>query len=243
MYSRGIASIGSNLLGVGKYRWIVSRRIHSRAGRKSPRRNSCLRHPEEGDEFRPERHTSRYARDDRTLWRAGPFSPTGHQYGITSLVSNDSSLMSSDTSGRIVIWNVSNLQQRHDIEPMDHSGVTSLALWQNCLIAGYANGMIRIFDTKHGEQQLHPLAPLDSPVNSPNFGLHCGTRPMHQRSRLQRRRPGGVRERRLFRAHVELIRWCRKPAGTLSTRPPSSIATRSSYRSRTRATTIWSCVR
>ena len=69
---------------------------------------------------------------------------------------------------------------------MDHSGVTSLALWQNYLIAGYANGMIRIFDTKHGEQHSHPLALLDLPVSSPNFGLHCGTCTMHQRSRLQR---------------------------------------------------------
>jgi hypothetical protein len=108
-----------------------------------------------------------------------------------------------------VIWNSSNLQQRLDIEPMDHSGVTSLALWQNCLIAGYANGMIRIFDTKHGEQHLHPLALLDAlveHVNRPDCGLHCGTCTIDQRSRLQRRRSGSVRQRRLFRAHVEFIR-------------------------------------
>lgn len=41
--------------------------------------------------------------------------------------------------------------QIHAIEPMDHSGVTSLAMWRNCIIASYANGMIRCFDAESGK--------------------------------------------------------------------------------------------
>ena len=41
--------------------------------------------------------------------------------------------------------------QIHVLQRSDESGITSLALWNNCLAAAYANGMIRIFDVEHGE--------------------------------------------------------------------------------------------
>jgi hypothetical protein len=37
------------------------------------------------------------------------------------------------------------------IESIDESGITSLAIWRNCIAAGYANGMIRFFDAENGE--------------------------------------------------------------------------------------------
>ena len=37
------------------------------------------------------------------------------------------------------------------IESIDESGVTSLAIWNNCIAASYANGMIRFFDPENGE--------------------------------------------------------------------------------------------
>lgn len=79
------------------------------------------------------------------------FSILGHHYGITSLVSNDEILASSDTSGKIIIWNVHTMVQTNTIEPVDNSGITSLAMWKEFIIASYANGMIRIFDAVNGE--------------------------------------------------------------------------------------------
>ncbi|CAF1064745.1 unnamed protein product [Adineta steineri] len=73
----------------------------------------------------------------------------GHQYGITDLVSNNEYLVSSDTSGMILIWNIGTMSQINQIEPLDNSGITSLAMWNNCLIAGYAHGMLRIFDIEN----------------------------------------------------------------------------------------------
>ncbi|CAF4046095.1 unnamed protein product [Rotaria sp. Silwood2] len=70
----------------------------------------------------------------------------GHQYGITGLVSNNELLVSSDTNGTILIWDNRTMLQKHVIEPMDDSGITSLSIWKNCIAAGYANGMIRLFD-------------------------------------------------------------------------------------------------
>jgi WD40 repeat protein len=74
----------------------------------------------------------------------------GHQHAITSLASNDDLLISSDLIGSIIVWNSRTMSQYHCIKPIDESGIVSLALWEDCLVAGYANGMIRIFDTEHG---------------------------------------------------------------------------------------------
>jgi len=74
-----------------------------------------------------------------------------HQHGITGLVSNDEFLISCDTSGTILIWNIVTWLQINAIEPVDNSGITSLSMWKNCIIAGYANGMIRVFDAVNGE--------------------------------------------------------------------------------------------
>jgi len=41
--------------------------------------------------------------------------------------------------------------QTNVIEPIDDSGITSLAMWNNCITAGYANGMIRFFDAANGK--------------------------------------------------------------------------------------------
>ncbi|CAM4920892.1 unnamed protein product [Rotaria socialis] len=71
-----------------------------------------------------------------------------HQHGISGLVSNDTLLISSDTTGAILIWNNRTLLQTNAIEPMDDSGITSLSLWKNCIAASYANGMIRFFDAE-----------------------------------------------------------------------------------------------
>lgn len=75
----------------------------------------------------------------------------GHQHGITGLVANDEVLVSSDTNGTILIWNIRTMLQVNVIEPADNSGITSLSLWKNCIIAGYANGMIRFFDAMNGK--------------------------------------------------------------------------------------------
>jgi WD40 repeat protein len=75
----------------------------------------------------------------------------GHQHGITGLVSNEDVLVSSDTTGTILIWNIHTMLQTNVIEPVDDSGITSLSMWKNCITAGYANGMIRFFDAINGE--------------------------------------------------------------------------------------------
>jgi len=76
---------------------------------------------------------------------------SGHQTGITSLVSNSYLLISSDTSGTIFIWNIRTMSEINTIQPMDDSGTTSLTLWNNCIIASYANGMIRFFDPENAQ--------------------------------------------------------------------------------------------
>ncbi|UJR15804.1 hypothetical protein I4U23_002735 [Adineta vaga] len=76
---------------------------------------------------------------------------TGHQHGITGLVSNDEYLVSSDTIGMIIIWNVSTMSQVNNIQPNEHEGITTLSMWKNCIIAGYANGMIRLFDVENAQ--------------------------------------------------------------------------------------------
>lgn len=74
-----------------------------------------------------------------------------HQHGVTGIVSNNNVFISSDTNGTIIVWNIKTMLQIHVIQPTDESGITSLALWNSCLAAGYANGMIRVFDIDHGE--------------------------------------------------------------------------------------------
>jgi len=44
------------------------------------------------------------------------------------------------------------MAQINAIQPADTSGITSLAIWNNCIIAGYANGMIRFFDPENGKK-------------------------------------------------------------------------------------------
>lgn len=51
----------------------------------------------------------------------------------------------------ILIWNVGTMSQTTSIAPSDDSGITSLSMWKNCIIASYANGMIRIFDVTSGK--------------------------------------------------------------------------------------------
>ncbi|CAF0907489.1 unnamed protein product [Adineta ricciae] len=76
---------------------------------------------------------------------------SGHQCGITGLVANDEYLVSSDTSGMILIWNVGTMSQISNIQPTSTGGITTLAMWKNCVIAGYANGMIQIFDVENAQ--------------------------------------------------------------------------------------------
>ncbi|CAF2468211.1 unnamed protein product [Rotaria sp. Silwood2] len=75
----------------------------------------------------------------------------GHQYGITYLVSNANLLISSDTSGTILIRNIRTMSQINTIPSIDESGVTSLSIWNNCIVASYANGMIRLFDPENAQ--------------------------------------------------------------------------------------------
>lgn len=75
----------------------------------------------------------------------------GHQHGITGLASNKERLISSDTIGAIIIWNIETMLQINAIKPADHSGITSLALRDNTVMAAYANGMIRFFDVTNGQ--------------------------------------------------------------------------------------------
>jgi hypothetical protein len=51
----------------------------------------------------------------------------------------------------MLIWNIRTMLQINTIEPIDHSGITSLSIWKDCIIASYANGMIRFFDAAHGK--------------------------------------------------------------------------------------------
>jgi len=85
------------------------------------------------------------------LKKTNHFLNLGHQFAITSLIANANLLISSDTSGVILIWNVRTMAQINAIQPLDESGVTSLAIWNNCIVASYANGMIRCFDPENGE--------------------------------------------------------------------------------------------
>jgi WD40 repeat protein len=78
----------------------------------------------------------------------------GHQFGITGLIANANLLISSDSSGLILIWNVRTMAQINAIQPIDESGVTSLSIWNNCIIASYVNGMIRFFDPENGEKNI-----------------------------------------------------------------------------------------
>lgn len=52
----------------------------------------------------------------------------------------------------ILIWNIRTMLQVNNIQPIDNSGITSLAMWNDCLAAGYANGMIRFFDIVNGKR-------------------------------------------------------------------------------------------
>ncbi|CAF1954436.1 unnamed protein product [Rotaria magnacalcarata] len=70
----------------------------------------------------------------------------GHQFGITYLVSNANLLISSDTSGVILIKNIRTMSRINEIQSINESGVTSLSIWNNCIVASYANGMIHLFD-------------------------------------------------------------------------------------------------
>ncbi|CAF0931934.1 unnamed protein product [Didymodactylos carnosus] len=79
-----------------------------------------------------------------------------HQCGVTNIVSNDEILISSDTLGVILIWNISTMLQRNKIDPVSDSGITSMGLWNNYLASSYANGMIRIYDVEAGAS-LRPL--------------------------------------------------------------------------------------
>jgi WD40 repeat protein len=63
-------------------------------------------------------------------------------------------LISSDTSGVILIWNIRTMSQINAIQPIDDSGVTSLTIWNNCIVGGYANGMIRFFDPENGKYEI-----------------------------------------------------------------------------------------
>ena len=90
-------------------------------------------------------------------------SHLGHQSGISGLIANANLLISSDTNGVILIWNVRTMAQINAIEPFDQSGVTSLAIWNNCIIASYANGMIRFFDPENGKAQDLIFTIIDCP--------------------------------------------------------------------------------
>lgn len=51
----------------------------------------------------------------------------------------------------ILVWNISTMLQINKIDPTSDSGITSLSMWNNCIIAAYANGMIQLFDPENGE--------------------------------------------------------------------------------------------
>ncbi|CAF3814882.1 unnamed protein product [Rotaria magnacalcarata] len=75
----------------------------------------------------------------------------GHQFGITYLVSNANLLISSDTSGVILIKNIRTMSRINEIQSINESGVTSLSIWNNCIVASYANGMIHFFDPENAQ--------------------------------------------------------------------------------------------
>ncbi|CAF2983912.1 unnamed protein product [Rotaria socialis] len=75
----------------------------------------------------------------------------GHQFGITYLVSNANLLISSDTSGVILIKNIRTMSRINEIQSINESGVTSLSMWNNCIVASYANGMIHLFDPENAQ--------------------------------------------------------------------------------------------
>jgi len=87
------------------------------------------------------------------LKKTNHFLNLGHQFAITSLIANANLLISSDTSGVILIWNVRTMSQINAIQSVDESGVTSLSMWNNCIAASYASGMIRFFDPENGKTE------------------------------------------------------------------------------------------
>ena len=66
-------------------------------------------------------------------------------------MSNNEFLISSDTTGKMFIWKIRTMLQINVIESIDNSGITSLSMWKNRIVAAYANGMIRIFDAVNGK--------------------------------------------------------------------------------------------
>ena len=108
-------------------------------------------------------------------------SNLGHQSGISALIANAHLLISSDTNGVILIWNVRTMAQINAIEPFDQSGVTSLAIWNNCIVASYANGMIRFFDPENGEKKNSIFQMrISSFPSSPNLWFNCCSCKMYQ---------------------------------------------------------------
>lgn len=105
----------------------------------------------------------------------------GHQFAITSLIANANLLISSDTSGVILIWNVRTMAQINAIQSADDSGVASLSIWNNCIIASYANGMIRIFDPENGKKKKSnfEIKKLKFYINSTNLWFHYCTCKMY----------------------------------------------------------------
>ena len=75
----------------------------------------------------------------------------GHQHGITGLASNRERFISSDTIGTIIIWNIETMLQVNVVQPTFHSGITSLGLRDDTIMAANANGMIRFFDVSNGQ--------------------------------------------------------------------------------------------
>jgi WD40 repeat protein len=152
IYSRGITGIGQNLLAVGKSK-LSSTKINL---------FFCIgNHLGEILIFTiPQKGTNIFLKEtipgknQNVISKKILILNLGHQFGITSLVSNSNLLISSDTSGVILIWNIRTMLQINLIQSIDESGITSLAIWNNCIAASYANGMIRFFDPENGKTRI-----------------------------------------------------------------------------------------
>ena len=140
----------------------------------------------------------------------------GHEFGITSLASNTNLLLSSDTSGLMLVWNARSLSTINTIRSVDESGITSSALWNNCIVASYANGMIRFFDPENGRRTIvHSFAQLNC-VLSTHLRLDRCSCSMYQCHRLQRARSASLSWRRLFCSPMEIVWRCRKSSSRCS---------------------------
>jgi hypothetical protein len=182
-YARGIASIGQNLLCVGQSysvtQWTLNIVLWITKAIIKVKYLCSIFQLKETIYYWKKRNLVEYFIELFSLInyrQHGIVDIIGHQFGITCLTSNSNLLISSDARGMILIWNIRTMSQINVIHAIDDSGVTSLSLWNNCIIAAYVNGMIRLFDPENGRSWIDVRTCTDYIWNDIYFKHKCVAR-------------------------------------------------------------------